>query len=74
MPKELINDKLWSLIEPLLPVRASRNRQYAGCKPMPDRAVLTSNVFVLRSGIAWNQLRQEMGCGSGTVCWRRLVE
>lgn len=73
MPKELIDDELWSLIEPLLPVRAPRNRQYAGRKPTPDRAVLTGIVFVLRSGIAWNLLPQEMGCGSGTACWRRLV-
>ncbi|WP_454826726.1 IS5 family transposase [Paraburkholderia xenovorans] len=64
---------MWSLIEPLLPVRAPRNRQYAGRKPTPDRAVLTGIVFVLRSGIAWNLLPQEMGCGSGTACWRRLV-
>jgi transposase len=35
--------------------------------------VLTDIVFVLRSGIAWNLLPQEMGCGSGTACWRRLV-
>jgi transposase len=73
MPKELIDDELWSLIEPLLPARAPRNRQFAGRKPTPDRAVLTGIVFVLRSGIAWNLLPQEMGCGSGTACWRRLV-
>ncbi|MGH8855386.1 MAG: IS5 family transposase [Telluria sp.] len=73
MPGELIDDELWSLIEPLLPARAPRNRRYAGRKPTPDRAVLTGIVFVLRSGIAWNLLPQEMGCGSGTACWRRLV-
>src|SRR5580698_6309230 len=74
MPKELIDDELWSLIEPLLPARAPRNRQYAGRKPTPDRAVLTGIVFVLRSGIAWNLLPQEMGCGSGTACWQRIHE
>lgn len=73
MLKELIDDELWSLIEPLLPTRAPRNRRYTGRKPTPDRAVLTGIVFVLRSGIAWNLLPQEMGCGSGTACWRRLV-
>jgi transposase len=72
MPKELIDEELWSLIEPLLPVRAPRNRRYAGRKPIPDRAVLTGIVYVLRSGTPWNLLPQEMGCGSGTVCWRRL--
>jgi len=51
--KKLIDDELWILIEILLPVRARRNRQYAGRKPTPDRAVLTGVVFVLRTGIAW---------------------
>lgn len=74
MPKELIDDLLWSRIEPLLPKRAPRSRQYAGRKPTDDRAILTGIVFVLRSGIPWNLLPQEMGCGSGTACWRRLVQ
>ena len=73
MAKEFIDDELWSLIEPLLPAREPRNRRYAGRKPTPDRAILAGIVFVLRSGIAWNLLPQEMGCGSGTACWRRLV-
>ena len=50
-----------------------RHRRYAGRKPIPDRAVLTGILFVLRSGMPWNMLPQEMGCGSGTTCWRRLL-
>jgi len=73
MTKPLIDDELWNRIEPLLPKRRRRNRQYAGRRPIPDRAVLTGILFVLRSGIPWNMLPQEMGCGSGTTCWRRLV-
>ena len=73
MTKPLIDDALWSRIEPLLPKRRSRARRYAGRTPIPDRAVLTGILFVLRSGIPWNMLPQEMGCGSGTTCWRRLV-
>ena len=69
----LLDDTLWALIEPLLPPRPPRNRRYAGRTPIPDRAVLTGILFVLRSGIPWNMLPREMGCGSGTVCWRRLV-
>nr|CUV21041.1 protein of unknown function [Ralstonia solanacearum]CUV22513.1 protein of unknown function [Ralstonia solanacearum]CUV31604.1 protein of unknown function [Ralstonia solanacearum]CUV32563.1 protein of unknown function [Ralstonia solanacearum]CUV41245.1 protein of unknown function [Ralstonia solanacearum] len=30
-----------------------------------DRAVLTGILFVLQSGIPWEMLPQEMGCGSG---------
>ena len=73
MPQALVDDALWALIEPLLPKRRRRNRRYAGRKPIPDRSVLTGILFVLRSGVPWNMLPREMGCGSGTTCWRRLV-
>src|SRR6187399_942602 len=69
----LVDDHLWARIEPLLPKRRPRNRRYAGRAPIPDRAVLTGILFVLRSGLPWNMLPREMGCGSGTTCWRRLV-
>ena len=39
---------------------------------VPDRAVLAGIVFVLSTGIRWNDLPLELGCGSGTTCWRRL--
>jgi transposase len=68
----LVDDELWARIEPLLPKRRSRHRRYAGRRPIPDRAVLTGILFVLRSGVPWNMLPKEMGCGSGTTCWRRL--
>ena len=73
MSQALIDDDLWTRIEPLLPKRRPRNRQYAGRTPTPDRAVLTGILFVLRSGIPWKMLPKEMGCGSGSTCWRRLV-
>src|SRR5512138_1553762 len=73
MSHALLDDELWRRIEPLLPKRRPRNRRHAGRKPIPDRAVLTGVLFVLRSGIPWNMLPREMGCGSGSTCWRRLV-
>jgi transposase len=73
MAQALIDDALWARIEPLLPKRRSRQRQYAGRRPIPDRAVLTGILFVLRSGIPWNMLPSQMQCGSGSTCWRRLV-
>ena len=39
---------------------------------MDDRAALTGILFVLRTGIGWEYLPQELGCGSGMTCWRRL--
>jgi transposase len=35
---------------------------------------LTGIIFVLKSGIPWEMLPQEMGCGAGMTCWRRLKE
>lgn len=71
MANELVSDKLWTIIEPHLPIRP-RRKCNPGRKPLPDRACLTGIVFVLLSGIPWEMLPQEMGCGSGMTCWRRL--
>ena len=39
---------------------------------MPNRAMRTGLLFILKSGIPWEMLPQEMGCGSGMTYWRRL--
>ena len=66
-----LDDELWKLIEPLLPVR-KRRFHYPGRKRIDDRRILAGILFVLRTGIAWQQLPQELGYGSGMTCWRRL--
>ncbi len=72
MGKLLLSDELWELIQPLLPKPKPRRRRYPGRKPLSDRRVLTGILFVLKSGIPWQMLPPEMGCGSGMSCWRRL--
>jgi transposase len=72
-PPRLLDDALWAHIEPLLP-RPRRGRGHRAGRPrIPGRAVVTGILFVLHSGIPWSMLPREMGCGSGTTCWRRLV-
>jgi transposase len=71
MAKPLLDDELWNVVEPLIPVKRRRFCR-PGRKPLPARACLTGILFVLRSGIPWEMLPQEMGCGSGMTCWRRL--
>ena len=70
MAATLLPDVLWSLVEPFLPIPLRRPK---GRRPrVSDRACLTGIVFVLRSGIPWQMLPPELGCGSGMTCWRRL--
>ena len=72
MAKSLVDDELWSAIEPLLPVEPPKPK---GGRPRVDnRAALTGIVFILKTGLPWEYLPQEMGCGSGMTCWRRLKE
>jgi len=70
MPKPLVSDELWAIVEPLLPPDPPKPK--GGRPRVPDRAALTGIIFVLKSGIPWEMLPQEMGCGSGVTCWRRL--
>lgn len=72
MAKPILDDELWALIEPLLPPPKRRRKRYAGRKPIANRQALTGILYVLRSGVPWNMLPKEMGCGSGMTCWRRL--
>jgi transposase len=70
MAKPLVSDELWAEVEPLLPPEPPKPK--GGRPRVPDRACLTGILFVLRAGIPWELLPQEMGCGSGMTCWRRL--
>ena len=70
MAKPLISDELWALVAPLLPPEPPKPK--GGRPRVSDRAALTGIVFVLKSGIPWELLPPEMGCGSGMTCWRRL--
>ena len=72
MAKPLVPDELWAEIEPLLPPELPKHR--GGRPRFSGRAALTGIIFVLKSGIPWEMLPQEMGCGSGMSCWRRLQE
>jgi len=66
----LVPTDLWEAIEPLLPEEPAKLK--GGRPRIPDRAALEGIVFVLRTGCPWRLLPKELGCGSGSTCWRRL--
>ena len=72
MAAPLVSDALWAIIEPLIPPEPPKPK--GGRPRLDDRAALTGILFVLRTGIPWELLPVEMGCGSGMTCWRRLHE
>src|SRR5690349_3962665 len=72
MAKQLITGELWEVIEPLLPPEPDKAK---GRRPrIPNRDVLRGILCVLSTGLPWEYLPPEMGCGSGMTCWRRLKE
>ena len=70
MSKPLVPEELWAVVEPLLPPEPPKPK--GGRPRVSNRAALTGIIFVLKSGIPWEMLPQELGCGSGMTCWRRL--
>jgi transposase len=70
MSKPLVSDELWAFVAPLLPPAPPKPK--GGRPRVPDLAALTGIIVVLTSGIPWEMLPQELDCGSGVTCWRRV--
>ncbi|MGA3979215.1 IS5 family transposase [Ralstonia nicotianae] len=71
MSRRRISKELWAVLESLIPefvpsAKGGRRRS------VDDRAALNGILFVLQTGIPWEDLPQELGFGSGMTCWRRL--
>jgi len=73
MAKPLLSDELWEIIAPLLPPQPPQSQRRDG-PPRDDRKALTGILFILKTGIPWEDLSCEMNCGCGMTCWRRLRE
>jgi transposase len=66
-----ISDKLWDMIDPILPREKPNNK--VGRPAIPFRKVLDGIVYVLRSGCQWKMLLPS-GFGSGSTCHRRFQQ
>jgi len=74
MAKSLLPDALWERIRPLLPPPKPRRFRFPGRKPLGHRKVLTGILFVLKTGIPWEDLPCELGCGCGMTCLNHLKQ
>jgi transposase len=70
MAKPLLSDELWAVIVPVLPKWTPSPK--GGQPRLDDHKALTGILFVLKTGIPWEDLPREMNCGCGMTCWRRL--
>ena len=68
MSKPLLPDGLWQEIKPLLPPPKPRRFRFPGRKPLERRKVLTGIIFVLKTGMAWDDLPPDLGLGCGRTC------
>jgi transposase len=67
-----VSDARWAVVAPLVPPHRPKDPRQPGRARVPDRACLPGSVLVLKTGMQWASLPQELGCGSGMTCWRRL--
>ena len=72
--KLLVTDALWERLQPLLPPPPPRRFRFPGRKPLDYRKILTGILFVLKTGIAWDDLPAELGCGCGKTCHHYLCQ
>jgi transposase len=60
-----MSDELWAYIEAFLPPRAREGKRRAD-----DRQTIDAVLYVLKTGIPWNDLPKEYG--DDVTAWRRL--
>jgi transposase len=66
--KLLVTDALGDRLQSLLPSPPPRRFRFPGRKRLDYRTILTGILFVLKTGIAWDDLPAELGCGCGKTC------
>jgi transposase len=74
MSRVPVSKELWKQLEPLIPAFVASRKGGRRKRTISDEAALNGILFVLQTGIAWEDLPQALGYGSGMTCWRRLSD
>ncbi|CAM4121175.1 IS5 family transposase [Comamonas aquatilis] len=72
MARRPVSKELWRQLQPLIPAFESSAKGGARKVAVSDEAALNGILFVLETGIPWEDLPQSLGYVSGMTCWRRL--
>ena len=72
MARQPVSKELWLQLQPLIPTFTPSAKGGARKLAVSDEAALNGILFVLQTGIPWQELPQSLGYGSGMTCWRRL--
>ena len=72
MARQPVSKELWLQLQPLIPTFTPSAKGGARKLAVSDEAALNGILFVLHTGIPWEDLPQSRGYGSGMTCWRRL--
>ena len=72
MARQPVSKELWRQLQPLIPTFTPSPKGGARKLGISDEAALNGILFVLHTGIPWEDLPQSLGYGSGMTCWRRL--
>jgi len=69
---QILPGPVWEAIEPLIPNLRPNPKNHQGRKPVPHREALSGILYVLRTGVSWEELPLDLGWGTGMTCWRRV--
>jgi transposase len=72
MARPLVSDELWG--DRAVDLEGAEAASVSGSQAARRSQGADGILFVLQTGIPWEYLPQEMGCGSGMTCCRRLRE
>ena len=72
MARRRVSKELWQKLQPLIPEFIPSSKGGPRTRAVSDEDAFQGILYVLQTGIPWEDLPQSLGHGSGMTCWRRL--